>query len=362
MNGRFEFALGVGCLTGTLLASGCSSAKSSAPSASATSSSGGIKLTVTIGSASASAAPAKPPADLPTGAFTAKLEGKEYKLAGAYIKNATQQDMLVLTTVTGGCDAPLTDADLELDFDLPTGPGGKHLAPGPFGGYIEISTIKSQFKEQGRGLYEATATLEKGDFKQGDKVKGTLKFGPDNSTEDGKKYEYSGGGAFEATVCDLSSDLKFQATPETVGTDPVTGTLGKAPFTAKSAFAMLEHDEARNTDYVNEIFLLPGDATCETLSAEKGKATFVKIYGREGASGTQKLIGSPQPRLVYFSPGGKDQQQIWGSAWAKFDQIDLAEKGTIKGTMFAETVPYDVKEHPDRVGKLAGAFTATVCK
>ena len=361
MNGIFGRLVGAVCVAGPLALSACSSGKASAPSASATSS-GGLKVTVTIGSGSASAAPAKPPADLPTGAFTAKLEGKDYKFPAAYIKSASQKDQLVLTTVTGGCDASLTDADIELDFDLPAGPGGKHFAPGPLGGYVDISTIKSQFKEQGRGLYETTVTLEKGDFKQGDKVKGTLKFGPDVSTEDGKKYEYSGSGAFEATVCDLTSDLKFQATPDTAGTDPVTGTLGKAPFTMKSAFATLEHDEARNTDYVNEIFLLPADATCETLSAEKGKATFVKIYGREGASGTQKLVGAPQPRLVYFSPDGKGQQQIWGSSWVKFDQIDLAEKGTIKGSVYAETVPYDAKEHPERVGKLSGAFSATVCK
>ena len=107
---------------------------------------------------------------------------------------------------------------------------------------------------------------------------------------------------------------------------------------------------------------MPVDATCDDWSAKKDKATFVKVYGREGASGTQRLVGTPEPRLVYFAPDGKGQQQIWGGAWIKFDQLDLTGGGTIKASIYAEGAPYDAKDHPERAGKLSGNFTATICK
>jgi hypothetical protein len=297
--------------------------------------------------AGSAAAPTPPPAGAGT-PFEATLEGKPFKFTNAKISDAAGADRITLSTGALACDADPTSGDTTLTVDVGQGPGGKHFAPGPFGVDIELYNEKQEFAI-GNTL-RGVLTLEPGEWKAGNKIKGTLRF---EDAKDDKKY--SGKGSFEAVVCDFGErEVSYPPTPETADAGPVSGTLGGEKFTVKTAVANLRHDDALNVDYIDNITLSDAEINCN-----KSINGMMVNFGAR-AMGKDVFTGTPLPTRVGWFKGGTNYG-LKGSGWVKYDTIELKEGGEVKGSLFAEAAGSYAKD-PKMAAKVSGTFTAKVCK
>jgi hypothetical protein len=306
------------------------------------------------GSAAVAAAPVTPPPAATGKPFEATLEGTQYKFLSAKIDNGIQTERLVLTTAAGGCATPYTTGDITLTVDLQPGPGGKHFAPGPLGVYLDVTSEKVKFA---KSSLSGVINIEPGDWKVGSKVKGTLRFADADGFDD-KKVKYTGSGSFEAEICALAGDDRYQAAPETVDNAPVTGNLAGSKFTFNSGVATLGKSKL-DEDQITEIELFDTAVDCTSYKASKGQ--HVIIMGSGGASGKDVFIGTPQQRSFSFRTPDGAQNFILGPNWVKFDAIELKEGGAVKGSLYSETGTGKAKEDPKRASKLSGTFTVKVC-
>jgi hypothetical protein len=305
------------------------------------------------GSGSGSAAVTPPPAA--AGALEGTFDGKPYKFTSATIESVNGHDTLKLSTGALKCGDEAADGDTTLSIDVQKGPGGKHYAPGPMATPVELYNSKQEFAI-GNTLH-GVLTTEPAEWKEGNKVKGTLRIA--DAAED-QKGTYTASGSFEATVCEMSEDPEgFQALPEEADKGPVSGTVGGKPFTFKSGIAELRHDKARDVDEILTIDLFDTAVDCTNYRNDKGMK--LGIGGAAGASGKDVIVGSPQPWSMGWMVNGTNYF-FQGPLWVKFDAIELKEGSVIKGSLHGEANPALAKEHPDGAGKLSGTFTATVCK
>lgn len=321
-------------VSATVKASGATSQKApvtSGPSASAT--------------GSAKATPPGPSG----GAFTAKIEGKDYTFKTITITTQNQVDVLEFSTAEGGCKAEGKDTDLRIAFDLPLGPGGKHFAPGPIVGNVRESTSLTK-----RMKGPASVTLENGEMKKGDKVKGTLSF-------DWKKGEnaYSGNGSFEALICDeLMGEFRYQATPEKADEKPAAGEVEGKKWSSKSAVVVL--DTVDGADVVKSVELFEGKVDCKSFGDALAKKHLSFSTNLPAPSDKFKYVGLPQPAQSLLIVEGKKQSGIYGPVWVKFDALDAKDGGAAKGSLFGETA--ENKKKDGKPSKISGTFEAVVCK
>lgn len=318
------------------------------------------------GKASDKAAPAKgspvdagPPIDAPPPSpVAATIEGKPYTFPGVTITAATQRDAIKLSTRAGGCGTEEVEGDVVLDVRVAAGPGDKHFAPGPHAVGVTIKNDKADYASDGRELM-GVLTLDATSWKPGAKVKGVLKFDDVAKAADDSYQAYSGYGSFEAEVCDVSTSAwRYQPTPEQADAGPAKGEGGGITFAFKSGVAVMRHDDARKLDRIEELHLFDADVTCATFADAKGP--HVKLKSPGGAHGPRPLIGSPQDVEVTFKQDGKDDFDVTGPAWIKFDTLELKEGAAAKGTVHAEAST--ATSNPMPPGRLSGAFTAVVCK
>lgn len=289
--------------------------------------------------------------------FSATLEGKPYKFLSAKIDTATQQDSIELSTRAGGCDRDYQEGDTLVSVSIPRGPGGKHFAPGPLFVSVLMTNEKEKFEED---YANGVITIEPGEWKVGNKIKGTLRFKDRDEADDGSMKEYVGEGSFEAVVCGLASDdYAYQVLPETADAGPAKGEADGIPFTFKSGVAMLTHDDDNNVDRIQAIELFDTDVTCAEREMKGPKVT---LYSPGGAQAGEPIVGAPQTTTIYWDAPGKDHRTVYGPNWVKFDAIELKEGAVIKGTVHAEAAAKDVRDDPTKAARLSGSFTATVCK
>ncbi len=290
--------------------------------------------------------------------FEANFEGKTLKFT-ATIDQATQVDSLTLTTGAPGCGGTYKEGDTTISIDIPLGPGGKHMSPGPFAISAHLTNEKDKLASD---FADGVINIEPGEWKVGNKIKGTLRL-DDATKKDDKTFTYTGSGSFEAEICGLAdtNDLGFQATPAEFETTPATGSFGGGDkFVFKSGIAELSHNDDRNIDEVKYFHLFDTVVTCDNWEKDKDKGVRVELLSNHGVSGKDLLIGTPQTTSAYYYPHGK-QNQVFGPQFVKFDAIELKEGGVIKGSLYLETATRDAKD-PKKAGKISGAFTATVCK
>lgn len=318
------------------------------------------------GKSSDKAAPAKstpvdagPPPDAPPPSpMAATIEGKPYTFPGVTISAATQRDVIKLSTRAGGCGTEEVDGDVVLDVRVAAGPGGKHFAPGPHAVGVSIKNEKEDYASDGREL-TGVLWLDATEWKAGAKVKGVLKFDDLAKAADESYKQYSGYGAFEAEVCDVSTaDWRYQPTPEQADAGPAKGEGGGIKFAFKSGVAVMRHDDARKLDRIEELHLFDADVTCDTFAAAKGPHVRLKSPG--GASGPRPLIGTPQDVEVTYKEDGKADFDVYGPAWIKFDTLELKEGTEAKGTVHAESST--AASNPMPPSRLSGGFTVKVCK
>lgn len=302
------------------------------------------------------AAPAPPPPP-----FEATFEGKTYKFLSAKIKSHEyRNESLTLSTAAGGCEVESKDGDIELKFEIGSGPGGKHYSTGPLG--VSLSLDSEVEKFAARSL-DGVINLAPGEWKVGNKIKGTLRVDDVKTGSDKSKKLYTGWGSFEAIVCELTDDVnRYQATPAEADKGTVSGAFGGSdPFVFKTGLAMLTHDSDRDIDRISEINFFDSDVSCDTWSAQKNKGLRVELFGPTGASGKDVILGSPQQRTVFFFANG-EQSTVYGPSWVKFDSVELKKDGVVKGSFHAESGTAAAAGNPKKTGRLSGTFTATVCK
>ncbi|CAN5671993.1 hypothetical protein BH09MYX1_BH09MYX1_41280 [soil metagenome] len=291
--------------------------------------------------------------------FEATFEGKPLKFT-ATINTASQNDGLSLTTGAPGCSGEYKEGDTTLSIDIPLGPGGKHFSPGPFAVSALLTNEKDKFATS---FVDGVINIEPGEWKVGNKIKGTLRI-DDAEKKDDKTFTYAGSGSFEAEICGMAdpADLAYQATPVEFEKTPATGSFGGGDkFVFKSGIAELSHNDARNIDEVSYFHLFDTEVTCDNWRTGKDKGVRVELLSHHGVSGKDLLTGTPQTTASYYYPHGK-QTQISGPQFVKFDTIELKDGGKISGSLYLETASYLVKRDPKTAGKISGAFTATVCK
>ncbi|MFO0612331.1 MAG: hypothetical protein U0414_07080 [Polyangiaceae bacterium] len=298
------------------------------------------------GSGSAKTAPAPAPGGE---GFTATIEGKTYTFKTVTISTQNQVDVLELSTAEGGCKAETKDSDLRITFDLPLGPGGKHFAPGPIVGPLREG---SKLTKGMNGA--AVVTLEKGDVKKGDKVKGTLQF-------DWKKGDlaYTGKGGFEAQVCEeLMGDFRYQATPEKADEKPAAGEIEGTKWASKSAVVVL--GTLDGVDVVQSVDLFDGKVDCKSYGEAAGKKHVSFTTNLPLPSDVFKYVGAPQPAAALSYGDAKKKTDVFGPIWVKFDALDAKDGGTAKGSLFGETA--ENKKKDGKPSKISGTFEAAVCK
>jgi hypothetical protein len=336
----------------------CSKKPAADKGAPATGSDSDITVTVTTGSGSAapagSAAVAAHPGD--SKPFEATMEGKPYKFVGARVQNGNAQDTIVLTSAAGGCAHNYTAGDIELQVNLEQGPGGKHFAGSPLGLYTGLTSETTKFAA---GQLESYVTTEPGEWKVGNKIKGTLRFSDGDGFGSDMKL-YDGSGSFEAEICAVASD-PFEAPPDKVDATPAAGNMGEQKFGFRGGIAFLAKNK-RDVDNINRIWLFDAPVTCDNYKqVEDKKAALLMINGDGGSTAKDLLPGTFQQRgFSYRTPDGA-QHFINGPAWIKFDTIELKEGGDVKGSLYVATSASDNKAHPKDVSKVAGTFAVKVC-
>ncbi len=304
-----------------------------------------------VGSGPAGSGSAKAPVvqSGPGGAFTATIEGKSYTFKTVTITTQNQVDVLELSTAEGGCKTEPKDTDLRIAFDLPLGPGGKHFAPGPIVGPVHEATALTK-----RMNGPAVVTLDKGDMKKGDKVKGTLAF-------DWKKGDlaYTGKGDFEALVCDeLMGDFRYQATPEKADEKPAAGDVEGAKWASKSSVVVLETVDG--ADVVKSVELFDGKVDCKNVGEARAKKHLAFTTSLPLPSDIFKYVGVAQPAQSLLIVEGKKQSGIYGPVWVKFDALDAKDGGAAKGSLYGETA--ENKKKDGKPSKISGTFEGVVCK
>ncbi len=306
------------------------------------------------------AADAGPPVDAaPPSPLAATIEGKPYTFPGAYIDMATQNDTIKISTRAGGCGTEEVEGDVVLDIRLAAGPGGKRFAGSPHAVGVSIKNDKEDYASDGRDL-AGVLWLEPAEWKVGGKVKGVLKFDDIAKASDETYKQYSGYGAFEAEMCNLSTDdWRYQATPEKADDGPAKGEGGGIKFAFKSGIAVMRFDEPRKIDRIEEIHLFDADVTCDDFSSAKGPHIRLRDLG--GARGPTPLVGTHQEvKDVTFKEDGKDDLMVSGPGWIKFDALELKDGAEVKGTVHVESST--AKSNPATPSRLSGSFTAKVCK
>lgn len=324
-------------------------------SAAGSGSGGSGSATPAVGSGSGSATPPPAPAGAGT-PFEATFEGKPYKFTHARIEGGAGIDYLWLSTAEIKCGEEGLGDITTLNIGVGKGPGGKHFAPGPIAASVGLTNHNIEFALT--DLY-GVLTLDNTEWKAGNKVKGTLKI-----TDVGKdKKEYTGTGSFEASVCDVAEGdaARYAATPETADAGFVSGTLGGAKWTAKSAIAKMQHDADKNIDELTSLEFSDGDITCDNWTSSGGHIRF-SVNGLDGTNSRNVFLGTPQmASAASWSEKDGKQHFMNGSSWVKFDALELKKGSTAKGSLYSESDAAGAKEHPDGAGKMSGTFTATVC-
>jgi hypothetical protein len=311
-----------------------------------------IAVTTAPAAGSAATPPPAAPADMKP--FEATLEGKPYKFATVKIVDGSKTANLVFTTATGGCAQEYKTGDIELAIKMEKGPGGKYFAPGPVGVDADITSENVKFETSS---LTSILTVEPGEWKVGNKIKGTLRINDADGSDD-KKVTYTGSGSFVAEICALPGDEAFAASPESVDKTPIAGSLGDQKFAFKGGIAHLGKAKT-GEDQIAEIDLYDSAVDCSSASGTKGG--HLMLMGNGGATGKDVFVGTPQQRSISFRDPGGAQVFVSGPSWVKFDTIDLKEGGDVKGSLFAESSPDDVKQYPKRAVKLAGTFAVKVC-
>jgi|GEM_PF-4290346 len=314
----------------------------------------GPTVAVTATTGSATPATPTPPAPSMAKPLEATFEGKPYKFISAVIVSDGTDDRFRLSTGALGCGDEPKPADTILEFEVGLGPGGKHFSPGPL--VISGSVYGDDQKFVIDSFLYAIVNLTPGEWKEGNKVKGTIRI---DDADNDPAVVYKGEGSFEATVCETENDSRYQATPEAADAGPVTGTLGGEKFTAKGAIAILSHDSERDRDEISSIRLFDAPVDCDNYSEKKGLDVQIQGYG--GSSGTDIFLGAPQPRRLNYRQGST-QFFLSGPAWIKFDALELKEGTEVKGSFHAEASTEKVKADAKYAGRLSGSFTAKVCR
>lgn len=307
------------------------------------------KSPVTSGPSASAMGSAKAPPGPSGGAFTAKIEGKDYTFKTVTITTQNQVDVLELSTAEGGCKAEGKDGDLRIAFDLPLGPGGKHFAPGPIVGALHEATSLTK-----RMNGPAVVTIENGEMKKGDKVKGTLTF-------DWKKGDnaYAGTGSFEALVCDeLMGEFRYQATPEKAEEKPAAGEVEGAKWASKSAVVVLESVDG--ADVVKSLDLFEGKVDCKSYGDAVAKKHLSFTTNLPTPNDKFKYVGVAEPAQSLLIVEGKKQSGIYGPVWVKFDALDAKDGGAAKGSLYGETA--ENKKKDGKPSKISGTFEGVVCK
>lgn len=305
------------------------------------------------------------PPDAP--AFTATLEGRTITFKSAWIVGEMEYGWLFLSTGDATCSTQ-TEGVTRLEVDLHAGPGDRLFAGHPIAVSVNVDPFleKKKFGESWIGTPFATLLLDaKTAWKRGDRVRGRLDF-DDRVLHGALVDRYTGSGAFDAVICDEHTEWWWHGGPAQVDPAPVAGDYAGEPFTAKSAIAIVMHDDLNDVTYVDTIRLYPIDAfDCARRDAMEKKTPYLQLAGPvPGANDRQRFAKTTQPTSVfYFTPpttleGTSISHPISGDAWVRFDAIETTVGGALNGQMFVDAKKTKVS---DVAARFAGKFSAKIC-
>ena len=298
---------------------------------------------------------------------TATLEGQPLTFKTAWVVAATQYAWLFLSTGDTPCSEQ-TEGVTRLQLDLHAGPGDALFAGHPIAVPISIDPFldHKRFHETWVGSpFVELSVAPLGKWTKGAHLTGTLEFAYRSRFED-TVAEYRGKGGFDAVICDEKSDAWWKGTPADAPSSAVTGSWDKEAFTARTALAIVMHDDLSGVDTIDTVKLFPvADVTCEGRAAQEKAAAYFQLAGPvPGANSRQKITGTAQPSaFYYYTPSSKpdgwpESHAIGGDGWVRLDALDTKVGGRVRGALRVDAAAFD-GAGPAR---FAGTFDAEVCR
>ncbi len=289
-----------------------------------------------------------------SGPFSATLAGTPFSFKSAWVKpetiNAVEMATLVLSTGTQACSTG--DDVLRIELTLHAGPGGRLFAGHPY----PVDLIRLEPPKKFVDLYRIMSPyveiqLDQGaSITKGEHVKGRLEL---DFRQAGKTYQ--GSGTFDALVCETGA---LTALPEPKDAGPLEGSVGGAKFVAKSAVAMLRHDDQNDIDYIDDLSFYSNEVTCkEADGARTTRRPRLTLADRLGVSSRHTYAGTTMPMVFSFVATANDYVQL-DEGFVRIDAVDLRPGGTMKGSLFVEP------KHAPSAGKarFAGSFSVVICR
>ncbi|GAC1520353.1 MAG: hypothetical protein NVS3B10_21740 [Polyangiales bacterium] len=280
---------------------------------------------------------------------------------------------VVLSSVPTSCGAvgPVDGTTLELD--LPPGPKGNFFAGATIGVEVWLHDARTAFVQGRAAPWQSALTLD--ETAGSGRIAGSLDFATryvESAVDGGKRaFVSEGRGRFSAEICDREAlPAKVVAAPDESPDAPLAGTLGGAPFRARSAIATVFTDVASGQRYVESLSFHDAEVDCATHFAHAQTERTVVLKDLGGMGGPHMLPGPP-PADAFVSAPQKDAtgksapvSHALGRAhraWARLDPIELAKAKSgdvVNGAAFA-TADDDTK--PSEAGTIAGTFSAKIC-
>lgn len=277
--------------------------------------------------------------------------GEGAPTALAYGRAFTALDGLevVLTAAPIDCKTTLEMIGAHLRFDLPPGPGGRFFVGKPFG-VGALAATSSQKSEA--AAWDVRVELAEVTVREGGRVRGSI------VVEGEGRPALFANGSFDVEVCRRQAPPAHAAQPEHAS-GPVSGTLGGAPFVAKSV--VVEVMNVLGVQHVDDVLFFPIEGV-PCGEQHRHLQDVLRVYDLGGARDGAALLSSPQPASAYrVRPDVTESLKFPGRiapAWIAFDDLSFVAGAHVHGVVSIDGLP---SRPGDEAPHVAGAFEAVVC-
>lgn len=298
-------------------------------------------------------------------AFVAEVGGAPHSIRHATARLRYGRLDVVLADAPFDCTHAPSPQATRIELTIPPGPGGAYFAGSTIGVPVHVVRPSDTIEVAPK---EVRVRLDGFVARPGERIHGALVIRAGSERE---RVDVDGG--LDATLCDV--EVRGSSGPSAlVPEGPVHGRLGDESFQAKSAIALLVHDERRGpegSDAIEALIFFPERVDCSNWRARAKVTTTLSVYDLARASASDGAIGVAQPVLPvltivrgtgtsarsfdrYFGGG-----EPFGQGWIRLDALSVSPGGVVSGAFVAES---DLDAPAATVGEIGGEFRALVCR
>lgn len=265
-----------------------------------------------------------------------------------------------------------------VDVEIRIGPGRKYFAGAPVparaNGLRTAHISDGSFTTQSN---EVMLSLDAGGMKPGGRARGRV------DVHGLGAHPQSGGGTFDALVCqarvnygDWEKDLRAQL-PATAPAGPVSGTVVKKPFVAKSVSVWVDSDEAtRQIKFISRLCVMStpnAGCACPEFDGTTGHPEGFSISAEEmtdrGGVGLPGTLSShpmtgvllPLTSTMRFFRRGDEAPNLMlgGNGWIRWDALAFTPGATVKAAL--AIADFDGGHSFPPEANVAGHIEAVLC-